>query len=380
MGIAKIQKSIFNGEVTVPASKSVAHRALICSFLAGGGNVEPIISSKDMAATVGIINSLKKGETTLNSIESGSTLRFMIPVAAALGKEVTFVGQGSLLSRPIGEYLTLLPLHGTQIKSNGNVSSQYITGLLLALAALDGDSAVILKTELQSKPYVDMTIKVMKDYGVDIRETDFGYLVKGGQKFKVQDYVVEGDWSQAAFFLVGGAINGEVTVKGLDINSTQGDKAIVDVIKRFGADVKIDDKSVTVKKSELHGIELDATDIPDMVPAIAVLAANASGKTVIKGAERLRYKESDRIESVIYNLKALGADVEETNDGMIIYGGKKLHSAKLKGYNDHRIVMAFSVAAMNIGDCEIDDAESINKSYPSFFDDFNNLGGKADVL
>ena len=386
MSIAKIQKSIFNGEVTVPASKSVAHRALICSFLAGGGNVEPIISSKDMAATVGIINSLKKGENTLNSIESGSTLRFMIPVAAALGKEVTFVGQGSLLSRPIGEYLTLLPLHGTQIKSNGylpatisgklrngsfevngNVSSQYITGLLLALAALDGDSAVILKTELQSKPYVDMTIKVMKDYGVDIRETDFGYLV-------------EGDWSQAAFFLVGGAINGEVTVKGLDINSTQGDKAIVDVIKRFGADVKIDDKSVTVKKSELHGIELDATDIPDMVPAIAVLAANASGETVIKGAERLRYKESDRIESVVYNLKALGADVEETSDGMIIYGGKKLHSAKLKGYNDHRIVMAFSVAAMNIGDCEIDDAQSINKSYPSFFDDFNNLGGKADVL
>ena len=157
MSIAKIQKSIFNGEVTVPASKSVAHRALICSFLAGGGNVEPIISSKDMAATVGIINSLKKGENTLNSIESGSTLRFMIPVAAALGKEVTFVGQGSLLSRPIGEYLTLLPLHGTQIKSNGylpatisgklrngsfevngNVSSQYITGLLLALAAFLG--------------------------------------------------------------------------------------------------------------------------------------------------------------------------------------------------------------------------------------------------
>ena len=220
----------------------------------------------------------------------------------------------------------------------------------------------------------------LEDYGVDIRETDFGYLVKGGQKFKVQDYVVEGDWSQAAFFLVGGAINGEVTVKGLDINSTQGDKAIVDVIKRFGADVKIDDKSVTVKKSELHGIELDATDIPDMVPAIAVLAANASGKTVIKGAERLRYKESDRIESVVYNLKALGADVEETSDGMIIYGGKKLHSAKLKGYNDHRIVMAFSVAAMNIGDCEIDDAQSINKSYPLFFDDFNNLGGNADVL
>lgn len=399
MSIAKIQKSIFNGEITVPASKSVAHRALICSFLAGGGSVEPIISSNDMAATVGIINSLKNNETTLNSIESGSTLRFMIPVAAALGRNVTFVGQGSLLSRPIGEYTELLPLHGTQIKSNGylpaeisgklkngsfevngNVSSQYITGLLLALAALDGDSAIILKTPLQSKPYVDMTVKVMADYGVNVRETDFGYLIKGGQKFKVLDYTVEGDWSQAAFFLVGGAIGGKATVNGLDMNSTQGDKAVVDVIKRFGADVEIRNGKVTVKKSELHAVEFDATDIPDMVPAIAVLASFAKGRTVIKGAKRLRYKESDRIESVVYNLKALGADVEETDDGMIINGGKPLHSAKLKGFNDHRIVMAFSVAAMNIGDCEIDDAQSINKSYPSFFDDFNNLGGKADVL
>ena len=189
MSIAKIQKSIFNGDVTVPASKSVAHRALICSFLAGGGTVKPIVSSKDMQATVGIIEALKNNETELNSIESGSTLRFMIPVAAALGKEVTFTGQGSLLTRPIGEYLELLPLHGVKINSdgylpaeisgklqngsfevNGNVSSQYITGLLLALSALEGDSAVILKTQLQSKPYVDMTVKVLADYGVNVFE------------------------------------------------------------------------------------------------------------------------------------------------------------------------------------------------------------------
>lgn len=225
-----------------------------------------------------------------------------------------------------------------------------------------------------------MTVKVLADYGVNVFETDFGYLIKGGQKFKVQDYTVEGDWSQAAFFLVGGAINGDVTVNGLDMNSTQGDKAVVDVIKKFGANVTILENAVRVQKSELHGIEFDATDIPDMVPAIAVLASFASGKTVIKGAQRLRYKESDRIESVVYNLKALGVDVKETPDGMEISGGRPLHSAKLKGYNDHRIVMAFSVAAMNIGDCEIDDAQSINKSYPSFFDDYNKLGGKADVL
>ncbi len=399
MSIAKIEKSVFNGEVVVPASKSVAHRALICSYLSGGGSVEPIISSNDMAATVGIINSLKNDEDELNSIESGSTLRFMIPVAGALGKDVTFVGQGSLLTRPIGEYLTLLPLHGVNIDSNGclpahisgklkcgnyevngNVSSQYITGLLLALSVVDGDSAIVLKTPLQSKPYVDMTIKVMADYGVKVRETDFGYLIKGNQKYKIQDYVVEGDWSHAAFYLVAGAINGSVTVKGLDLNSTQGDKAIVDVINNFGGNVTVGENGVTSIKSELHGAVVDATDIPDLVPAVAVLASFAQGETVIKGAERLRYKESDRIESVVYNLKQLGVDVKETPDGMIINGGNRLHPATLKGYNDHRIVMAFSVAMMNIGDCQIDDAQSINKSYPSFFDDYNKLGGKADVL
>lgn len=399
MSIAKIEKSIFNGEVTVPASKSVAHRALICSYLSGGGSVKPIISSNDMAATVGIINSLKNGEDTLDSIESGSTLRFMIPVAGALGKEVTFVGEGSLLSRPIGEYITLLPLHGVNLESNGylpahisgklkcgnyevngNVSSQYITGLLLALSIVDGDSAIVLKTELQSKPYVDMTVKVMNDYGVKVRETDFGYLIKGNQKYKVQDYIIEGDWSHAAFYLVAGAINGSVNVKGLDLNSTQGDKAIVDVINSFGGNVTCSEDGVTSTKSELLGTTVDATDIPDLVPAVAVLAAFAKGETVIKGAQRLRYKESDRIESVVYNLKQLGVDVKETPDGMIIQGGNKLHPAKLKGYNDHRIVMAFSVAMMNIGDCEIDDAQSINKSYPSFFDDYNKLGGRADVI
>lgn len=399
MSTAKIEKSIFNGEVVVPPSKSVAHRALICSYLSGGGSVKPMISSNDMAATVGMINSLKAGENTLNSIESGSTLRFMIPVAGALGKEVTFVGQGSLLTRPIGEYLTLLPLHGVDIKSNGylpahisgklkcgnyevngNVSSQYITGLLLALSVVDGDSAVVLKTPLQSKPYVDMTIRVMADYGVNVKQTDFGYLIKGNQKYKVQDYIVEGDWSHSAFYLVAGAINGSVTVKGLDLNSTQGDKAIVDVIRKFGGNITVDENGVTATKSELHGAVVDATDIPDLVPAVAVLAAFANGETVIKGAQRLRYKESDRIESVVYNLKQLGVDVEQTQDGMIINGGKMLHQAKLKGYNDHRIVMAFSVAMMNIGGCEIDDAQSINKSYPSFFDDYNKLGGKADVL
>lgn len=400
MSSVKISKSKLNGSIHIPPSKSAAHRALICSFLAGGGNVSPIIDSKDMKATLGVIQSLKSNESILNCIESGSTLRFMIPVAASLGRNVTFVGEGSLLPRTIGEYLSILPQHGVRVDSSGtlpmtingkltngsyevsgDVSSQYITGLLLALANIDGDSAVILKTPLQSKPYVDMTVKVMSDFGVDVTETDFGYLVHGGQKFNKMDYVVEGDWSQAAFFLVAGAIGSDVTVTGLDMNSTQGDKAIVGVLKKFGANIECDDCSVHCNSGNLAGCEIDATDIPDLVPIMAVLGAFSSGTTVIKGAQRLRYKESDRIESVITNLKLIGADVNETQDGMIIKGGAKLHANHLLGFNDHRIVMAFSVAGLYLeGETVIDDAQSINKSYPSFFEDYNSIGGKADVI
>lgn len=400
MSDVKISSSILKGTVIAPPSKSAAHRALICSFLAGGGTVSPIINSKDMEATVGVIDALKRGESTLDCIESGSTLRFMIPVAAAFGKEVTFIGQGRLPQRPIGEYLELLPKHNVNVKSDGglpltisgqlkngsyeisgDVSSQYVTGLLLALADLDGDSAVILTTPLQSKPYVDMTVKVMKDYGVEIKETDFGYLIHGGQEFKRLDYTVEGDWSQAAFFLVAGAVGGDVTVSGLDMNTTQGDKGILDVLKSFGAEIEIKENSVRCVKSRLKGCVVDATDIPDLVPIVAVLGAFSSGKTIIKGAQRLRYKESDRIKSVVDNLKLIGADVTETEDGMIINGSERLHSARLKGYNDHRIVMAFSVAALFLdGETVIDDAESINKSYPAFFEDYNKIGGKAYVL
>lgn len=400
MYIVKIKPSQMNGEVRIPPSKSAAHRALICSFLAGGGSVAPIIDSNDMRATVRVIEALKNHNNVLDCIESGSTLRFMIPVAAALGKAVTFTGQGRLPQRPIGEYLDILPVHGVSVKCDGtlpmeisgqlrngsyevsgDVSSQYITGLLLALSVLDGDSAIILKTPLQSKPYVDMTVKVMNDFGVQVTETDFGYLIHGNQKYNKLSYVVEGDWSQAAFFLVAGAIGGDITVSGLDMNTTQGDKAILDVLASFGAQPEVMDDCVRCVKSVLKGTVVDASDIPDLVPIIAVLAAFSDGQTVIKGAERLRYKESDRIESVVENLKRIGADVTETAAGMIINGGAPLHGAQLKGYNDHRIVMAFSVAGLLLdGETVIDDALSINKSYPSFFEDYNRIGGRADVL
>lgn len=399
MSIVRIKNSILNGTVLVPPSKSAAHRALICSFLAGEGSVEPIIASNDMKATEQSISALRNDESIVDCIESGSTLRFMIPIAAALGKSVTFVGSGRLPQRPIGDYLRLLPEHNVRCESEGglpltisgkmsagtfelagDVSSQYITGLLLALPILDGDSKIVLTTELQSKPYVDMTIKVMADYGVEVEETDYGYLVRGNQEYKIRDYYVESDWSQAAFFLAAGAIGGDVSLKGLDINSTQGDKRIVDLLAEFGADICIDNGIVRCKKSTLNGIEIDATDIPDMVPSLAVLGAFSNGKTVIKGAERLRYKESDRIESVVTNLVKMGVNVTEKPDGMEIIGGN-VNGADLDGYNDHRIVMAFAVAGLFAnGDTTITDASSINKSYPTYFEDYNSIGGNADVI
>lgn len=399
MSKVKIENSILDGTVNLPPSKSAAHRALICSFLSGAGTVSPLIESKDMQATLSALTALKNDEGIINCIESGSTLRFMIPTAAALGKSVTFIGEGKLPERPIGEYLRLLPEHnvkcvtdGTlpltvegQLKSGrfeiaGDISSQYITGLLLALPILDGDSEIVLTTPLQSKPYVDMTLRIMSDYGVEVTKTENGYYIKGSQKYIARNYNVEGDWSQAAFFAVAGALFGRVRITGVDFDSTQGDKKIVDIIEQFGAKVERGKNEFTVYKSKLHGIETDATDIPDMVPALAVAGAYAEGTTVIKGAERLRLKESDRIESVTYNLKKLGADITPTPDGMIIKHSN-LIGAELKGYNDHRIVMAMTVAATGAnGESVIDDAESINKSYPAFFEDYNNLGGKANVI
>ena len=402
MSVVKLAKSSLFGEITLPPSKSVTHRALICSFLAGGGNVFPLSESNDMKATKGVLKELAQNsdKAALNCIESGSTLRFAVPLAAALGANAVFTGEGRLPQRPIDEFLRLLPSHGVECESAGslplsisgrlesgvyeiagNVSSQYITGFLLALPILNGDSKIVLTTPLQSKPYVDITLQVMRDYGVVAEETDYGYFVPGNQKYKIRDYSVECDWSQAAFFLAGAAISGDVTLLNMNLNSAQGDKEIISVLKRFGADIETDEMSVRCKKSALKGICVNVENIPDAVPAIAAAAAYASGKTVICGGERLRIKESDRIASVVYNLSALGVDAKETSDGMIIYGGKPLRAAKMKSFNDHRIVMAFSAAALGVnGECEIDGAQSINKTYPSFFDDYNKLGGKANVI
>ncbi len=409
-----------NGTVSLPPSKSVAHRAIICAALSKGiSTVKPIDLSNDITATIECMKKLgakitlvgdtltvdgsrtfSAENTVLDCGESGSTLRFLIPVAAAGGVSAEFIGHGKLPRRPINIYTERLPEKGVSCAEEGglplkisgklesgiyevpgNVSSQFITGLMLALPLLEGDSEIRLTTKAQSTGYIDMTISVMKEFGVDIITTNSGWLIKGGQEYNAKDYFVEGDWSQAAFFMTAAALGGNITINNLRMDSTQGDKACVEVYRRLGVDITENNGVLVMKSGRLHGIELDASDIPDMVPAFSVAAAAAEGRTVIKGAERLRIKECDRLAAMREGLSALGVDIKETDDGLIIEGTDKFHSAFINGFNDHRIVMSFAAAAAFCdGDITISDMESINKSYPSFFEDMKKTGGDFDVI
>lgn len=409
-----------SGKVTIPPSKSDVHRALICAALSKGkSTLYPVDLSNDIKATISCIEALggkiqyhnkritvdgshlfENKNAVLNCGESGSTLRFFIPVAAAGNVSAVFNGEGRLPERPIGIYLDALPKAGVKCKTlgglpleisgqlesgtfeiPGNVSSQFITGLLFALPLLKGDSEILLTSPLESIGYINMTIEVMKKFGVEIIVQDNKYIIKGNQTYKPCDYKTHGDWSQAAFFMCAGALKGEITVNGVDISSTQGDKEIVNILKRFGADVTVKDNSVSVKQNKLGAIEIDARQIPDLVPVLAVTGAFAKGTTRIINAERLRIKESDRLWAINNALNALGAKVRELPDGLEITGVDKLTGGTVQGCNDHRIVMAMSVAAtMADKPVTITDAFSINKSYPDFFEDYNSLGGNANVI
>ena len=409
----KIIPAALGGEVSVPPSKSAAHRAVICAALCEGtSRVTPYCTSKDIKATVSCLKglgmnieedkegyTLSRGKTTngalLNFGESGSTARFLLPVAAALGADVTAVGEGRLPERPMETLTELFIQHGVEADSNklpislkgkmtggdfslpGNVSSQYISGLLLAAPLLDEEINIIPTTALESVGYIDMTLSAMSKYGVRAEETKVGWRVSAEAEYKAANTVIEGDWSQAAFFMAAAAIGGDIKIKGLDFASLQGDTAALDVFAAFGANISIENNVLHIKRGELRGIEVNARDIPDMVPAIAVTAAFASGKTVIHSAERLRIKESDRIKTTIAMLNAFGIKTEEKQDGMVIYGGKP-RGAVIDGANDHRIVMSAAVAAAFAeGESVITGAEAVNKSYPEFFEDFRKIGGKA---
>ena len=412
----KITPAPLSGEVTVPPSKSAAHRNIICAALAEGDSVlKPACHSEDIDATIGAVKALgakvleKDGafyitgidrkavygkKVVLDCCESGSLLRFIIPIAAALGVNATFIGHGRLPERPITALTDILSANGVicsseslpltisgkllpnEYKISGNISSQYLTGLLFAIA-LNGGTAT-LTTPLESAGYVDLTMKIMSFFGVNITEKDGNYSASGD--YRPTNSVIEGDWSQACFFLSAAALGGNIKIGGLDLNSTQGDKSVMELYKSFGAEITAEENCISTKSNSLKAIEINCSQIPDAVPALAVVAALAEGKTKIYGGERLRIKETDRIKTVVDGLTAMGITVEELPDGMIITGGAP-KGGSVTGTGDHRIVMAFAVlAAYAEGETVIEGYKAINKSYPTFFEDFKKLGGKADVI
>ena len=430
----------FGGRVRAIASKSHAHRLLIAGALSDcPTRLLTPDSSKDIQATVQTLQGLGAGITkeaefyeitpiiinTKNSHteknksedgciipaeadcgESGSTLRFIIPIIGALGIATNITMHGRLSERPLSPMYEELISHGLKLSPQGsnpfsisgkltggeyviagNISSQFITGLLFALPLLDTDSTLHVTGVLQSRPYVDITLDVIRSFGIKVEEKllsngEVIFTIPGNQTYRsTKETYVDGDWSNAAFFLAAGAIGkNPVTVTGLNTDSLQGDKKILELLKSFGADVSVEGMDVTVSPAPLKAVEIDASDIPDLVPILSVVASVADGKTVIRNIERLRIKESDRVQTVISTLSALGADIKESGDSIVINGKDKLKGGVIDSFNDHRIAMSAAIAAIRAdGEVTIEDAMAVSKSYPGFYEDLNSLSHTSSV-
>ncbi len=418
MSDVRVYPGGLSGSLTAPPSKSAVHRALICAALARGeSEIAPVSDSTDMEATLGVLAAMgqraardgniirfhgmpwEERPVTLNCRESGSTLRFLLPVAAALGLSATFLGEGRLPERPIGVLTDQLSRHGISMIGSGmpfsikgkltggvftlpgDVSSQFISGLLFALPLLSQDSEIRLTTPLESAAYVDMTLSALSDAGIRMEQIEDGFLVKGGQSYRPGRKTIEGDYSNAAFWLCAGAIGGNIAIDGLQEQSVQGDRAILKLAQTFGASVSAQNGQIAVVSAPLHGIRIDAAPIPDLVPILAVTAAFAQGDTEIYNAARLRIKESDRLSAVSELIRNLGGEAQEFPDRLIIRGNGGLRGGEVDGMNDHRIVMSAAIAALFCREpVVIRGAQAVRKSYPDFFDELKKLGGRCDVI
>ena len=427
--IKTVSPSPLSGPLQVMPSKSASHRAVMMAALAKGETeLSPLQLSRDIEATLDCARSLgltaqaeiqphalpgfvcariSGGQRAaaghpriLDCGESGSTLRFFIPLALDGRGPVTFIGHGRLMQRPLEIYEEMLrplgvrwertqdsltvegKLQSGQYMLRGDVSSQFITGLLLALPQLPGNSVIRITTKLESRAYVELTRRVQRTFGVESFWKDEQTLVIPGGQRPVSPGAahVESDWSHAAFYLTAGCLSsaGPLILHGLDLGSAQGDRAIVDILRGMGAIINRQGDALTVCPSRLQARDVDASQIPDLVPILAVAMAAADGESRITGAARLRIKESDRLAAMCAALTACGADVQELPDGLVIRGGRPLHSAVIDGCNDHRIVMAMAVASvLSDGDLTITDAEAVAKSAPAFWEEFEALGGHA---
>lgn len=426
MGSLKLYPKNLKGEVKIPPSKSMAHRALICAAL--GDSVSKITNidlSDDIIATIDAMRSIGaiinnnseyievKGikakdlsldrdyERVIDCNESGSTLRFLIPIALAFEGVTRFVGRGNLGKRPLNTYYEIFDAQkieyeykegildlvtSGQLKSGefevkGNISSQFITGLLFALPLLQDDSKIIITTELESKGYIDLTLSAMKDFGIEIINKDYKeFIIKGNQNYKSKDYRVEGDYSQGAFFLSADAIGADVNILDLKEDSLQGDKEVIDILTRMGVSIIKEEKHTKSKVQVLKGTLIDASQCPDIIPVLAVVAALSEGRTEIINAGRLRIKECDRLNAVTLELNKLGAKIEEKPEGLIIDGVKEFNGGvNVWSHKDHRIAMSLAIASIKCKEPIIlEEYECVSKSYPHFFEDFKMLGGSFD--
>ena len=413
-----IEPSPLKGEIAAIPSKSVAHRMLICAALADGPTTLRIPkTSDDIDATADCLRALGAAITVNNEDyivepiaqieniplldcgESGSTLRFLLPVAAAAADRCRFDGHGRLPERPLSDLTDAMKEHGVSFDGEklpftiggrlrggiyrlpGNVSSQYITGLLLALPLCEEDSVIELTTALESASYIDITLSVLKTFGITVHCERNRYIIPGKQVFRSPGTLpVEGDWSNAAFFLTAAALNNDIAMTGLNPNSAQGDRKIIALLEQLGAVTQKDNGRLTLRSDDLKGCTIDIQDTPDLLPVLSVAAAFAQGETTFINAARLRLKESDRLASSAAMIENLGGRAEVGEDELTVYG-TGLIGGTVESCNDHRIAMSAAVAATRCSKpVTILHAEAVKKSYPGFYNDYNKTGGKAHVL
>lgn len=412
--------STLNGEIKSPPSKSLSHRALICAGLSNGtSTISNLVYSDDIIATIKALELLgvkfyrNYDKITVNGVkrikhhsklvdcnESGSTLRFLIPLFSLSKKEVIFTGSKSLMSRPQSIYQDIFKKDNNVFNINnnkitvkgsikartytlkGDVSSQFFSGLMFALPLIKGNSTIIIDGKLESKSYIDLTISILEKFGIEINEIENGYFIEGNQSYKPTNYTVEGDFSQAAFHLVGGAISGLVKVCDLAHTSKQGDRIIIEFIKQMKGKVIYLENGYITELSNTESTVIDLADCPDLGPIITLLAALSKGTTHIKNISRLRLKESDRVKSTVSTLKKLGANIESTKTEIIVTGKSTLlGGVTVDSYNDHRIAMMISIAALKCKNKIIlTNANAVSKSYPGFFEDYKSLGGKYQII
>lgn len=423
--IATVSPSSIKGSITAAASKSSMQRACAAALISTGTSIinnpgssnddkSAIQVIKDLGAVIenqpdGSIRIISNGihpiKGQVNFGESGLGIRMFAPLIALSENEITINGEGSLLKRPMNFFDEIFPALDVSISSangklplqvkgplqpknitiDGSLSSQFLTGILMAYAGAKATDVTVTVNNLKSKPYIDLTLEVMKSFGLKLpvnnNYNEFYFTSEQTlNKRETVIYTVEGDWSGAAFLLVAGAINGPVTVKGINTNSTQADKSIMQALEMAGANIQIANEEITISPAPLHGFHFDATDCPDLFPPLVALAAYCKGETIIKGIERLTHKESNRAITLQEEFRKMGLNILLQEDVMKLCGREKLKGARLHSHHDHRIAMACAVAALRAeGEMIIEEADAINKSYPAFYNHMMQLGMRIKI-